>query len=246
MIDTSGLCQYLDWDSNFFGKRIGTIRAQTLSPDDMKAAMAWSKAEQIDCLYFAVDSQDSDAVRLVEDYRFRFVDVRLTLELKQLQHDSDPLDGAATFRTALPDDVAALKAIARSVHTDTRFFHDPHFSRALCEALYETWIEKSCNGYADAVLVPVLDEQPVGYISCHLPTAHSAAKIGLVGLAPNAQGLGLGGALITRALAWFSAQGVSHLTVVTQGRNTRAQRLYQRFGFLTQSVQFWYHKWFNE
>jgi ribosomal protein S18 acetylase RimI-like enzyme len=32
-------------------------------------------------------------------------------------------------------------------------------------------------------------------------------------------------------------------TVVTQGRNIASQRLYQKHGFVTQSIQLWYHRW---
>ena len=35
------------------------------------------------------------------------------------------------------------------------------------------------------------------------------------------------------------------ITVVTQGRNARAQRLYQRAGFVTESVRLWFHRWFD-
>ena len=34
------------------------------------------------------------------------------------------------------------------------------------------------------------------------------------------------------------------MKVVTQGRNIAGQRLYQRCGFLTRSVELWYHKWY--
>jgi dTDP-4-amino-4,6-dideoxy-D-galactose acyltransferase len=245
MIDIATLCQYLDWDSNFFGKRIATVRVNHLSQDQMAAVIAWCKAERIDCLYFSIEAHDSETVRLAEDHQFRFVDIRLTLDCRLERETNNFLPTSnIIFRQSVSADIPALKAIARTVHTDTRFFHDPQFPRVLCEALYETWIEKSCTGYADSVLVPVLNEQAVGYISCHLPSANSDAKIGLVGIAPDAQGLGLGGELIGRALAYFRENGVSYATVVTQGRNARAQRLYQRFGFLTKSVYLWYHKWF--
>ena len=45
------------------------------------------------------------------------------------------------------------------------------------------------------------------------------------------------------ALDWFATQGVEKVTVVTQGRNGAAQRLYQRCGFVTGSIHLWYHKW---
>jgi ribosomal protein S18 acetylase RimI-like enzyme len=47
------------------------------------------------------------------------------------------------------------------------------------------------------------------------------------------------------ALDWFAQQQVDTVTVVTQGRNIAAQALYQRRGFITQSQQLWYHKWFR-
>jgi hypothetical protein len=31
--------------------------------------------------------------------------------------------------------------------------------------------------------------------------------------------------------------------VVTQGRNVRAQRLYQAHGLLTRSIGLWFHRW---
>jgi hypothetical protein len=34
------------------------------------------------------------------------------------------------------------------------------------------------------------------------------------------------------------------MTVVTQGRNRGAQRLYQQCGFLSRDLQLWHHKWY--
>ena len=38
---------------------------------------------------------------------------------------------------------------------------------------------------------------------------------------------------------------IKKLYVVTQGRNIRAQRLYQKNGFIIKSSGIWYHKWLN-
>jgi dTDP-4-amino-4,6-dideoxy-D-galactose acyltransferase len=50
--------------------------------------------------------------------------------------------------------------------------------------------------------------------------------------------------VVRAAQAFFLAQGVTEVTVVTQGRNIEAQRLYQKCGFLSRAIYYWYHKWF--
>jgi ribosomal protein S18 acetylase RimI-like enzyme len=58
--------------------------------------------------------------------------------------------------------------------------------------------------------------------------------------------MGVGRKLVVASLGWFDAHGADRVTVVTQGRNIAAQRLYQRCGFLTRSTGLWYHRWFSE
>jgi dTDP-4-amino-4,6-dideoxy-D-galactose acyltransferase len=210
--------------------------------------LSWCAAESIDCLYFLAAADDETTVRLAEDNQFRFVDIRLTFErqladIAPVSETEDSRDSQKPIRLSTPDDVPALRSIARASHLDSRFYFDAGFPAHLCDLLYETWIEKSCQGYADAVLVAEHLGRPVGYISCHLPDDETG-EIGLVGVDASAQGLGLGQRLVEAALDWFAAQGRRRVTVVTQGRNCKAQRLYQKCGFKTQSVRLWYHRWF--
>jgi len=242
--EPGALCEYLDWDSNFFGRRIARAQVNRLDAELVQSIMAWCQSRQIDCLYFLCDADDSGTIRLAEDNGLRCVDVRVTFEW-QLGKSSLKSSGAGpnVIRSCVPEDVPALRAIAQVSHRDTRFYNDPHFSAALCDSLYETWIAKSCNGYADAVLVAEVGGRPAGYVSCHLRDQNSG-QIGLVGVSANAQGQGLGPKLVAESLRWFAEHGAARVTVVTQGRNIRAQCLYRRCGFLTHSVQLWYHWWF--
>ena len=167
-------------------------------------------------------------------------------------------------RAALPDDVPALRRIAAVSHHDSRFYADPHFDRARCDELYATWIEKSCRAqWADPVVAVVLvagqEGEPLGYISCHVfPPSPGrregmgeggqggeapAGEIGLLAVSATAQGRGLGGALVDAGLRWLMARGAVRVRVVTQGRNVRAQRLYQAHGLLTRSIGLWFHRW---
>lgn len=244
-MEAANLCQYLDWDSDFFGLRIARITVNRLSQENIERVLLWCDSHAVDCLYFLADADHPPTLRVAEEHGFRFVDIRVTLEV-QLAARATPADdvGPGAIRLCRPEDIPALRAIARASHRDSRFYYDSNFPVSLSNALYETWIEKSCNGYADAVLVAELDGQPVGYLSCHLLEG-AKGQIGLVGMGADSQGKGLGRKLVNQSLRWFAEQGRKQIRVVTQGRNCSAQRLYQRCGFLTRSVQLWYHRWFS-
>lgn len=236
-------CQYLEWDSAFFGRRIASILPNRLKPDELETVFEWCTAEKIDCLYFLSDSNDRDTVRLVEENAFRLMDIRLTLERRFRKNPLGPASSDTQIRLAQSSDIPDLQAIARVSHHDSRFFYDPHFPDELCTRFYETWIAKSCEGYADAVLVADIDGQAAGYISCHLGD-DGTGKIGLLAVKQEAQGNGFGKRLVDESLRWFCDHQVHTVSVVTQGRNAVAQLLYQQCGFLTSNVQLWYHRWF--
>lgn len=235
------LCTYLEWDTKFFGVRIARVNRSRLSSADMEEILSWCRAQAIECVYFLADPNDVETICVAEDSSFRLVDIRVTLEWRGV--DPGPSCASACVRLWQPGDLPALRAIASTIYTDSRFYFDPHFvDRAA--SLYCTWITKSTQGYADVIWVAKLDGQPVGYISCHLEDDGSG-KIGLVGVSPSVQGQDVGKALVQHSLAWFVDHAVRRVRVVTQGRNVAAQRLYQQYGFVTEKVQLWYHKWFQ-
>jgi dTDP-4-amino-4,6-dideoxy-D-galactose acyltransferase len=236
------ICERLEWDSQFFGRRIARFKGAFLTEPDIDNIRIWCEDNRIDCLYFLANSTDARTSRLAERNNFNLVDIRVTLEIT-LKAKPATSQAGLNVRSALARDIPMLQTIARASHRDSRFYYDGNFPGSLCDALYEVWIEKSCRGWAQTVLVAEDGGEPVGYISCHLPTP-TTGKIGLVGVGQKAQGKGLGKGLVDAALRSFTEQGVESVMVVTQGRNVRAQRLYQRCGFVTRSVELWFHKWF--
>ncbi|HEY3418265.1 MAG TPA: GNAT family N-acetyltransferase [Armatimonadota bacterium] len=186
------------------------------------------------CLYLLTAMEGRTEV---DRWGFRLADIRMTLE-----RNTGAVTPGKGVRPARDADIPALAAIARESHTDSRFYADPGFPRERCDALYQTWIEKSCRGYAKAVLVAEQDGRPAGYITCDW--SEDVGHIGLVAVAGWARGAGLGRELVNASVDLFLRGELRRVSVVTQGRNVSAQRLYQRCGFLTASVQLWYHRWF--
>ena len=247
------------------------MRGGRLTRETLAAIERWVAREGIECLYFLADSGDPETAPLAEESGFRLVDLRVTLERRGggpgavssagPPAAAAPAGGAAgtgggrgpettagtpvRVRPATAADLPELRRMAAASHRDSRFYHDPHFDRRRCDALYAGWIEKSCADPAGIVLVAGVPDpagRPAGYITGTIGE-DGEGRMGLLAVAAAARGRGVGGELIAAVLDWFAGRGADPVSVVTQGRNVRAQRIYQRFGLSTRSVELWFHRW---
>ena len=238
---SSSAARELEWDSAFFETRIAKLDASRVDDEGFEAALGWCRERGIECLYLYCDAADLVAVRRAERAGARFVDVRLELTARARAAGArEPHPGV---RPARPGDVPALRAIAAASHHASRFYADGRLDRERCDELYATWIQRSCSGWAQAVFCAVRAGAPAGYLTCHL-RGERRGDIGLVAVAAEARGQGLGRALLDRALAWFAEQDVDEVTVATQARSVDAQRLYQSAGFRVSKAGIWHHLWF--
>lgn len=237
---TDPVADLLPWDSEFFSLRIGRVHNRRPTSADMKSVVEWMDRESVDCAYLLLDSDATDSVHDVEAAGAHLMDVRVTLR-RYLDEPIPQRD--RDISQANSSDVAALRAIAAGSHRNTRFYADPRFPAAKCDSLYETWIERSClEGFAEAVLVARQNGQPTGYVTCDAD-AQGHGWIGLIAVAESWRGRGLGAALVSEALRWFHKTGLEEVRVITQAANASAMRMYERTGFVTHEVEYWYHLW---
>lgn len=238
-------CDVLEWDSAFFGCRIARYRQSRLTSDGAAAMLTECVEGGFDCVYFLVDASDTESIDNLQKLRASLVDIRVTFgthirSAGDLEPTADRTNGV---RLAIGSDIPRLRQIAAVSHRDTRFHADKHFDPERSDRLYEVWIENSCNGYADAVLVAEDDAgQPEGYVTCHRGEADTG-HIGLFAVREDARGRGIGRALLNAALIWFSTNRMTAMTVATQLRNVGALRLYGRAGLLITAVGLSFHFW---
>ncbi|WP_448630360.1 mycothiol synthase [Cellulomonas soli] len=89
------------------------------------------------------------------------------------------------------------------------------------------------------------DDQLLGFVWTKV---HAAGELGpdevgeiyVLGVDPDAQGLGLGGALTRRGLAWLAARGLRSVVLYTEADNTVAVRTYEQAGFARSAVDVMY------
>lgn len=199
---------------------------------------AWACEHSLACVYLLVSSGEVESVHAAEARGFQVMDVRVEL-VRPAGPETAPLRGARS------DDLEALRRIARGNHGVTRFYADPRFPNERCDELYDVWIARSVEGWAEAVLVAEVEGRPAGYVSCHADDGRGRGSIGLIGVGESARGQGLGRALVLAAVDWCHGRGLVEIAIVTQGRNVPAQRLFGRCGFLVESVDLWLHKWYD-
>lgn len=231
---------HVAFDTAHFGFSVARLAGDRLDDARAAEAVATCAAEGVRCLYFLARSDDDATVRAAEAHGFHLTDVRMTYERRPAA--TTPLGPDLVLRDAIPGDLPRLRALAAAHHTESRFYADPGFPRERCDALYANWMENSTKGLADAVVVVARGANPVGYITWK---GHAGeGSIGLISVDAEARGAGVGAALVARAVDLSAAARHSRITVVTQGRNRASQRLYQRGGFITGSMELWYHRWF--
>jgi dTDP-4-amino-4,6-dideoxy-D-galactose acyltransferase len=200
--------------------------------------VAWARANGVTVLYYLASARDPEAAHAAEAAGYRLMDVRV--ELMRLATEEP-----SVARVHEAADVGVLRAIAGASHGATRFYADPRFPDERCDSFYETWLVRSCEGWADAVLVAEAEGEAAGFVTCHADRSAARGSIGLIAVHESARGRGIGAELVRGAVDWCARRGLREVAVVTQGRNVAAQRTFESCGFRVESVGLWFHKWLD-
>jgi len=238
----------LAWDSQQLGIGAGRLDYLIASgdyPDQyatkealLRAVLEACAGEGIRHLTARVHASDLSSVHLLEQYGFITVDGILTFSLDIIDAHWPPPPEGLEIRLSRPEDIEAIKAIARSSYVYDRFHSDPRIPKAVADELHAVWVENSCLGKAaDAVVVAAENGRILGYVTCKIDR-QAAEYLGLtigtivlVATAADARGRGVARAITYGALDWFRDQGVDIVEVGTQLRNIPASRLYESCGF---------------
>lgn len=231
---------FLDWDSRFFGKRIARVQSRCLSADEARRADLWCRTQRIDCVYYLADGANAASAEQAEKHGFNLVDLRVTFT-RDLSR-ALPTEVYAGLRAAGEEDLVQLRKMTRENHTISRFFADTRFDPQRSAEMYEVWIENDLRRENGQLWVKAVNGVAVAYTSVSLHG--ETAEIGLVGVDAGHRRKGYGVEIVNWTLQRLAEAGVLTVDVVTQGRNIAAQVLYEKCGFVTKSIDLWYHKWF--
>lgn len=239
----------LPWDSEFFGVTAAKNLTPQLEPAHIDAMLLEGQRAGVRCLYCEVDPNAHASIARLEEAGARLVEFRLVMHRKL---------GESILAAKLPiirgelrvddcigaEDMAQLQSICRSLAAWSRFAADAHFGLAASERLYERWLDASLHGSADVLLVARHGGRVVGFTT--LKQTGALVQLVLIGVDPQMRDRGVGRMLMEAAFAWSAAHGAEELELITQGRNVRALRFYERSGLTVKQATCFFHKWYDE
>lgn len=214
------------WLSGVLGFPVYVTDTSGDAPDDDVRSLTYAK----------VDVADTESVRRLTSRGFSVVDVNLTFA-----HRRPPSTSTSPVRvgSARPEDGDALVDIAGCCFRFSRFHLDPLVPDELADRIKREWVRSYVEGTRGVELLAALDDgRPIGFLA--VLESGDARVIDLVGVAPEAQGLGAGRALVSAFVERHRAEG-RELRVGTQAANVASVRLYESTGFALASATYVLH-----
>lgn len=220
----------LHWDSTFFKKQIGELVITSNSFSDIENDIEKADADGFEYIICKPETQKTSLIHILESLHFYLVDIGITLEVETdsflfEKHTLPP--ARQSIKVAIEKDIPELKKVARSLFIDSRFYHDPFFSKKEADSLFQAWIENSVKGItADKVYwIP-----QKGFVICRKSEGNKG-KIMLIGTRKGSRNKGIGTMLMEEVLAWCKTEGLAAVSVRTQLRNINALNFYLKAGF---------------
>lgn len=222
--------QLNEWESTFFGRKIGRILLKNVP----NRPLAIAHFDGFDLVQAKIPASDTALLHYLQQQQFHFIEGELQLSL--------PLSAPyySTLVVATQADLAELCCLFGTAFPHSRF-RPPYFSAVENQRFYSQWIANAVQGiFDDLCFVERQNGQIAGAVSLRL--VEHQAQIGLLAVAKGWQGKGVGQRLLNGAIGWAKQQGATSLTVRTQSANLPAIRLYQRFGATVQDLHYWLYR----
>lgn len=232
---------YLSWDSDFFGKKIGRIAI----PSDRKLAAIWNEAKEAGyrCLFLESNFGDRETLQFCLDRGGRLTDIKTVLGV-----GIEPPESSAALPGVTAEAGEEVKSRAESIAAEvlaplSRYAVDPGFGLEESRRLYRRWADQALRGDFSRAVFYFLSKknEAAGFIT--LREKEDGLFIDLFAVAPDFRGRNIGSRLIGAAKKWSAEQSFTRLRVTTQGYNVKAVRAYEKNGFRTERVRLFFHLW---
>jgi dTDP-4-amino-4,6-dideoxy-D-galactose acyltransferase len=221
----------VEWDSDFFGYNVGKINVN--NGINFNIDLLNFKDYTLIYLFSKIKLENLDSILVDEK-----VVLNLNLIDQNIEKDNNIVSEFKHF-SKFPQ----LLDLAFQSGIYSRFKKDENFINNEFERLYIKWITNSVvDKKSVVVFIYELDGKILGFVTVDKKT-DIQASIGLIAVELNSRGQGIGIKLLNQVKRYLVNNGFQKLSLVTQGDNIPALKLYQKAGFYIEESSFTYHIW---
>lgn len=228
----------LNWDSNFFNKKIGAISIATeFSTTELTEQFNTAVKEKYELVYLFNTSHQKIDNTITAKFQGKLVDTKVIFQKHISNLNYTETSNIKSYTGELDNELIELAYLSGEY---SRFKTTDDFSITDFKALYFEWIKNSiAREIADEVFVFLEKEKIVGFITVSIQ--NGIGGIGLIAVHPNFQGKKIGGQLINKVNNYLLSQNIYQLQVPTQKANKLACQFYLKNNFKIISTQDIYH-----
>jgi len=233
--------KHLNWDSDFFGFPTARIDGDFIKPDILEKILNQLILKNYKLVYLFTNSSDPEIIKYIQKHEGKLVDEKITFRLqltsaRNVQYDNNII----SYPVQEPNEELIELAIESGKYS--RYRIDNGFIKGTYEKLYTQWITNSTlRLIADEVFVYHTGNKIKGMIT--LSEKQQIGCIGLIAVAQDSQGLGIGKKMVNWTIHYYHSKGIESLDVVTQNANKNACDFYKKIGFKILNIKKVYHFW---
>jgi dTDP-4-amino-4,6-dideoxy-D-galactose acyltransferase len=248
--DTKEL-ELLPWDSEHFGFHVARLWGTNIAATVLREMLRAARQQGVYLVYWSADPELDVPGWLLSEFCGSLVDKKATFacRLALVPHDETAIPSpyeVSEIPRGRP--CRRLVGLAMEAGAHSRFRSDPRITAEASHRLYEVWITRSTlRELADSVFVLSRHGEtnnPLGMVTLSLNGA--TGTIGLIAVAEEVRGSGLGSWLLRAAHRWLVHRGAQTVSAVTQFGNRPACRLYEKCGYQLIDLKTIYHFWPQE
>jgi len=234
--------QQLDWDSNFFGIKVGKIEIfdeETFNPMDFKEQAINDKYDLIYVFKYGQMLSWSN----IQRSNIEFFDIMLTMskEFKKMDFIEIPYE----LRTELSKkELNDCYKIAEQISNVSRFFNEPKIGIGKTKKLYRKWVDNAINQFfADGLFIEKSNNSVCGI---HLVKTDYKNKTGccaIIGVNSKYKGLGIGEKLWNQSFGyWANEKDIEKCIVPFSLQNKKSFNFHLKMGFnKIEEIKYIYH-----
>lgn len=220
----------LTWESEFFGFDHGRL---VLGEG---TSLSHSEMDQYPLLQAKAAAEDYTAITWLNQLGFQLAEGEATLTMSLDNTERQP-----GIRVARPQQIPELRQAACREIVYSRF-RQPWYRTDQSQQFYAQWIENAVNGQFDDQCLVACGAQGEIFGFASVRAKGEEARLGLLAVALDQQGQGVGQRLLLAAADWGRVRGAKRLAITTQLSNVIAMRLYLRNGARLENTAYWFYR----